>query len=266
MASIESHTATGFGNLENICCPGILCLFKHWSRLEPWYDPNLHVQFGLPGYTEVLILVTLVTNNYQSNGSCKQSCQGYAFAVVQGKSCWCSNYVPGDTTSTSSCNVACPGYPFESCGDPNSGLYGYVALGPEPSGTQGASSSSSTAEETSSQPTEVAPQPVSIEPTTGASLGPVSSSDLAVPPDSSTSVPGSLPFPGNPSQMAAIPFSFSTIFLTQSIQNFAPDQRPQPVTVQDTVTDEPLVQVSYVSVVRLSQSCNSPLTTNRHFS
>ena len=39
--------------------------------------------------------------------------------------------------------MACPGYPYENCGDQAAGLFGYVALGPSPSGTQGSAASSS---------------------------------------------------------------------------------------------------------------------------
>lgn len=47
--------------------------------------------------------------------------------------------MPGVTTSTGDCSEACPGYPDDKCG--GSGLYGYIALDLNPSGTEGASSS-----------------------------------------------------------------------------------------------------------------------------
>lgn len=80
---------------------------------------------------------------YQSNGLCHDFCiQNYAFAVLQDDGCWCSNYIPG--TTTTGCNTECPGYKFELCG--GSGVYGYIALTKSPSGTRGgASSASSTA-------------------------------------------------------------------------------------------------------------------------
>lgn len=104
---------------------------------------------------------TTVSNNFQSNGRCSTTCSGYAFAVVQYKSCWCSNYVPADTASSSSCGVACPGYPFESCGDASSGFYGYVALGPSPSGTKGSALSSTSVPASSTSTTAAIVQSVS---------------------------------------------------------------------------------------------------------
>ncbi|KAI9676185.1 MAG: hypothetical protein M1817_000930 [Caeruleum heppii] len=90
-----------------------------------------------------------VTNIYQSNGACFDTCKNsYAFAVVQGNACWCSNYVPGSTTSGGKCNEKCPGYPSEKCGSSSDGLYGYIALNRAPSGTQGGSSSPSQSADT----------------------------------------------------------------------------------------------------------------------
>ncbi|OXV09301.1 hypothetical protein Egran_02934 [Elaphomyces granulatus] len=93
------------------------------------------------------------TSLYQSNGLCRQTCANYAFAILQGKSCWCSNFAPGDTASVSGCNSPCPGYPSDLCGNAPASLYGYIALGPSPSGTVAAStatSTSSTSQETTS--------------------------------------------------------------------------------------------------------------------
>ncbi|KAF2763460.1 hypothetical protein EJ05DRAFT_482260 [Pseudovirgaria hyperparasitica] len=85
-------------------------------------------------------------NMYQSNGACHDRCnsEGYALAIVQYTSCWCSNLIPGTETSVDNCNVDCPGYPDEKCGDQGRGLYGYVTLDRRPSGTADASSPSST--------------------------------------------------------------------------------------------------------------------------
>ncbi|KAL8688540.1 MAG: hypothetical protein Q9218_005578 [Villophora microphyllina] len=97
-----------------------------------------------------------VSDNYQSNGKCFDTCKAkYAFAVVQGKNCWCSNYAPADTASVGFCNAPCPGYPFEQCG--SSGFFGYVPLNIAPLGTVGASQS---------QPSTNSP----VEPTTSISL------------------------------------------------------------------------------------------------
>jgi len=75
-------------------------------------------------------------NTYNSMGSCATQCQyGFAFAILQWKSCWCSNYVPLNTVSLSECSQRCPGYPDDTCGDQGQGLYGYVALYRPPIGT-----------------------------------------------------------------------------------------------------------------------------------
>ncbi|KEF61864.1 uncharacterized protein A1O9_03435 [Exophiala aquamarina CBS 119918] len=67
---------------------------------------------------------------YQSNGECQGHCQGsYAFAVLQGENCWCSNYIPLEQVSTSDCNQQCPGFPDDWCGSTDAGLYGYYLLG-----------------------------------------------------------------------------------------------------------------------------------------
>lgn len=79
----------------------------------------------------------LVTDIYQSHGACQQTCvSDYAFAIVQGNACWCSNYAP--SKSDSSCNEGCPGYPAEKCGNSKAGAYAYIPLVIEPSGTAGA--------------------------------------------------------------------------------------------------------------------------------
>ncbi|KAH7374319.1 hypothetical protein BKA66DRAFT_513749 [Pyrenochaeta sp. MPI-SDFR-AT-0127] len=79
---------------------------------------------------------------WQSNGKCTEHCnsQGtFAFAVIQFKDCWCSNYIPAQQVDTSDCMVNCPGFPAEKCGDADKGLYIYIKLDGSPSGTQGGS-------------------------------------------------------------------------------------------------------------------------------
>lgn len=164
------------------------------------------------------------SDDFMTNGKCHDSCSGYAFAVVQFKDCWCSNYAPGGASDGSSCSVDCPGYPFEKCGDKQQGLYGYIALGPEPAGTQGGSSSSSPFQ------------------TAQSSYQPSVSIQFSVSTAATTSRGGS------PSQSHTSPSL--TQFLTILLQN-SPDRSP--VTVQDTVTATPSVQVSVVSVVCCSQ-------------
>lgn len=80
---------------------------------------------------------------WQSNGKCTDHCnsQGtYAFAVIQYTDCWCTNYIPSTTTDISSCQKDCPGYPSEKCGDKDEGLYIYIELAGQPSGTAGGGS------------------------------------------------------------------------------------------------------------------------------
>jgi cell wall integrity and stress response component len=80
--------------------------------------------------------MTLVQNLFQSNGACQDTCKNsYAFAIIQGQSCWCSNYVPRHSVDTLKCTDPCPGFPNESCGSSSSGLYAYFQLSISPSGT-----------------------------------------------------------------------------------------------------------------------------------
>ncbi|KAF7514424.1 hypothetical protein GJ744_000194 [Endocarpon pusillum] len=113
-----------------------------------------------------------VEDSFQSNGACQDTCKSsYAFAVLQGQNCWCSNYAPGYSVNTLNCQDACPGYPREWCGSSSSGLYAYFQLTLSPSGTSARSSarppstreSSTTAPAPSEQPavnvTKEAPSP-----------------------------------------------------------------------------------------------------------
>lgn len=94
------------------------------------------------------------THIWQSNGWCHDKCSGYAFGVVQKNSCWCSNYIPAVQISTGECNENCPGFPSEKCGNSAEGLYGYIALGMQASGTQGAAKSTSKSPESSTESSE----------------------------------------------------------------------------------------------------------------
>ncbi|KAE9990929.1 hypothetical protein EG327_000700 [Venturia inaequalis] len=90
---------------------------------------------------------------YQSNGLCHDTClASYAFAIVQGQNCWCSNYAPAAQGSTSKCNTPCPGFPDELCGNSDQSLYGYISLNVAPSGTLGVASSSTAASASRSSP------------------------------------------------------------------------------------------------------------------
>ncbi|RPB04070.1 hypothetical protein L873DRAFT_1786343 [Choiromyces venosus 120613-1] len=74
-----------------------------------------------------------------SHGLCFDNCKAtYAFAIVQGSRCWCSDYAPASTTT--GCDQGCPGYGIESCGNTKKDLFGYIALPNTPKGTAGGSS------------------------------------------------------------------------------------------------------------------------------
>ncbi|KAK7927129.1 er membrane protein [Apiospora marii] len=103
---------------------------------------------------------------YQSDGLCRDQCndQGTAFAVIQGQNCWCSDVEPGRSVqvSTSKCNQKCSGYPDDTCG--GDGLWGYMMLGKDPSGTQGADKPSPTATKTAQPSPDPSDDPKTEEP------------------------------------------------------------------------------------------------------
>ncbi|KAI5795850.1 hypothetical protein FPQ18DRAFT_142754 [Pyronema domesticum] len=81
------------------------------------------------------------SSTFQSIGLCTTQCQSdFAFAVLQGKYCWCSNYAPS-TPSDGTCDSPCPGYPADQCGNLNDNLYGYIQLPNKVLGTKGPASS-----------------------------------------------------------------------------------------------------------------------------
>lgn len=53
---------------------------------------------------------TLNVSTFQSNGLCQAHCQGYAYAVLLDKQCWCSNLTPAPDTQSDSgdCSDSCP--------------------------------------------------------------------------------------------------------------------------------------------------------------
>ncbi|CAD0087196.1 unnamed protein product [Aureobasidium vineae] len=128
-----------------------------------------------------------VTNIYQSNGACHDECAAnYAFAIVQYQQCWCSNYAPADQLDVSQCSQSCPGYPSESCGDKDNGLYGYIKLNIDPSGTLGSgssSSSTSSAAQSSTQQSSSSSKPT----TTSSSSTPSSTTTSSTPSSTPTS-------------------------------------------------------------------------------
>ncbi|TQV92809.1 ER membrane protein Wsc4 [Cordyceps javanica] len=104
------------------------------------------------------------TSNLQSNGLCSDYCRGkYVFAITAQENCWCSNDAPAkaNVLDNAACDFPCLGYPFEFCGSKDNKDYGYISLGPKPSGTKGSgdggsSSASTTAasSSSSSKPTQ----------------------------------------------------------------------------------------------------------------
>ena len=109
----------------------------------------------------------VVDAQFQSDGACQQTCLGsYAFAILQGSDCWCSNYIPAETVPPSSCNEQCPGFPNDTCGNSAEGLFGYIALTISPSGTLGVP-------DYTAAPSSFGPQPVSSYPSAPSSTLPI---------------------------------------------------------------------------------------------
>ena len=67
------------------------------------------------------------SSNYMSNGLCMSQCQGYKYAIVQQKDCWCSDETPQDIVSVSNCDEYCPGYKLENCGSGTT-YYGWLKV------------------------------------------------------------------------------------------------------------------------------------------
>ena len=192
--------------------------------------------------------VFIAYNQYQSNGACQDTCQkSFAYAVLQGNNCWCSNYAPADQTDTGSCNSQCPGF-TEQCGNPGAGLFGYYQLGNvQPSGTAGAAAASST-----SSPAAASSSPqVSI----------LSTPRLITNPSRKAQTPS------NTCRRARSVFLF---YNNNPIQESPPP--PSIVTVQATVTNKPNPSVSISVVVSTVcylafsmfslRSCSSSETSN----
>ncbi|PRT55363.1 Cell wall integrity and stress response component 4 [Wickerhamiella sorbophila] len=87
---------------------------------------------------------------YNSYGACTTHCSGYAFAIMKGLYCWCSNYAPDDTVSVSECSDPCGGYKTDRCGNVDKGLYGYAQIG-QASGTSSPSSDAASSSSSSSK-------------------------------------------------------------------------------------------------------------------
>ena len=82
------------------------------------------------------VLTTTAQSPFMSNGLCATRCTGeYAYAVIIGQSCYCSNDVPARQVSTNDCHDPCPGYPLDFCGNATAGYYAYFNLGRAASAT-----------------------------------------------------------------------------------------------------------------------------------
>ncbi|KAF8424778.1 hypothetical protein BGX38DRAFT_1237580 [Terfezia claveryi] len=78
------------------------------------------------------------SNQWQSLGFCKDKCVLYAFGVVKGFECWCSDYAPNPSEARTDC-VTCPQFDLEKCGNSKTGAYGYIDTGTRPKSTADAS-------------------------------------------------------------------------------------------------------------------------------
>jgi hypothetical protein len=104
--------------------------------LEPIRAMKQVLSTDRPPNSFSLMRFDAVYNQFNSDGSCQVKCQeSYAFAIVLGSDCWCSNYAPSDLKQTNQCDDPCPGYQSDWCGSVAAGLYGYIALSIAPSGT-----------------------------------------------------------------------------------------------------------------------------------
>ncbi|KMQ41466.1 Carbohydrate-binding WSC, subgroup [Trichophyton rubrum] len=125
-----------------------------------------------------------VVDGFQSIGACQKTCGNqYAFAVLQGKMCWCTNAAPKNTLPNGKCNQNCPGYPDDKCGNTSEGLFAYIMLDKKPSTTIGNPSSTTTSSTTSRASVSTETRTTTLSPTSTSS----SSSSLSSSSFSSTS-------------------------------------------------------------------------------
>jgi len=179
--------------------------------------------------------------------------------LYAGNECWCSNETPASSirVSTSKCDATCPGYPPEYCGNAASGLFGYMALGPQPSGTAGGLTSSTPAAATSTSPSSSSsPSPSVVTSqqiivTTQVSVSTQMVSTIVAPTPvvsvSSSSVPA-LP-PMSTSGLITTSVVIQTSYLILSSTQAPPGSTAAPVTIVQTVAT-----TEQVTVVPVSQS------------
>ncbi|KAK8090847.1 hypothetical protein PG994_000352 [Apiospora phragmitis] len=171
---------------------------------------------------------------YQSDGLCRDQCTqaGTAFAIIQGQNCWCSDIEPARSVqvSTSKCNTKCSGYPDDTCG--GDGLWGYMMLGKDPSGTQGADNPSPTATTTAQNTVTLSPTTHDSPPVfTTVTNKPASSADPS--PDPKTEEP--LPKP-SPSMLV------STVTKDGSVSLATVTVYPPPVATSANSKETPAVE------------------------
>lgn len=95
---------------------------KSHSPLKTFLSLLSILFFLLPTYAQTCANLnsgddsTLSVSVYNSNGLCQTHCSGYAFAIVQGKQCWCSNYSPPSSNKlgAAQCSDSCPVCIFDS--------------------------------------------------------------------------------------------------------------------------------------------------------
>ncbi|GBF64499.1 hypothetical protein TMEN_7215 [Trichophyton mentagrophytes] len=156
-----------------------------------------------------------VVDGFQSIGACQKTCgDKYAFAVLQGKMCWCTNAAPKDTIPNAKCSQNCPGYPDDKCGNTSEGLFAYIMLDKKPSTTIGNPSSTTTSSVSSTQFSS----PFSpTDPSTTAAMGgnrsssPTTLSPSPSSPSSSSALQSQSPAPEKTSQS-------TQMILTPSVQ------------------------------------------------
>ena len=178
------------------------------------------------------------TQPFQSQGLCFNQCKSqYAFAVVQGNNCWCSNYAPSQTTSLSSCSVACPGFPAEACGNAQAGLFGYIPTPLSPSGTIGSPG-------TISSPAASASTIMAVStPSVGAPAESTLLSTLAL-----SIVISTVLVKASSSLFESLVQSSSTSKILIPFEQTVTES-PSPVTVLETVTASPAEQTVRISLV-----------------
>ncbi|KAJ5562893.1 ER membrane protein Wsc4 [Penicillium sp. DV-2018c] len=139
-----------------------------------------------------------VSDTFQSNGACKITCSDYAFGVLQGKKCWCTNVVPSQKSQSkvSDCNTQCPGYPDDRCGSAAKGNYVYVeVVGNDPTSTAGGPPSTGTSSSSSSTSTSTRDPPITVTvtaPESSTSESSSSASQTSTTSDDTTTAPATV--------------------------------------------------------------------------